>query len=190
MNILPTLTTDRLILHPFKMEDASRVRSLAGEWKVAATTANIPHPYEEGMAEAWIGTHLEAYESGKSLTLAIQLKSSNLLIGAISLQLSKANNLGELGYWIGVPYWSQGYCTEAGKAMLVYGFDTLGLNRIQARHIARNPASGRVMQKLGMQHEGTLRQSIFRWDRYEDAEIYAILREAFEELSKSNAKNY
>ena len=179
MTELPTLKTDRLILRPFTLEDAARVKLLAGDWQVAATTANIPHPYEEGMAEEWIKTHQGAYDSGKYLTLAVVLKSDEFLIGAISIQISRANNLGELGYWVGVPYWSQGYCTEAGQILLKYGFETLNLNRIQARHITRNPASGRVMQKLGMQHEGTLRQSIFRWDTYEDAEMYAILQEEF-----------
>ncbi len=179
MTDLPTLTTDRLILRPFSLEDAARVRMLAGAWEVAATTANIPHPYEKGMAQDWIKTHREAYQTGKALTLAITIKSDGILIGAIGIHLSKSNHLGEVGYWIGVPYWGKGYCTEAAQALVRYGFRTLGLNRIQARHLTRNPASGRVMQKLGMQHEGTLRQAIFRWDSYEDVEIYAILREEF-----------
>ena len=56
----------------------------------------------------------------------------------------------ELGYWIGVPWWNRGYATEAGRALLDFGFGTLGLHRIMAHHMMRNPASGRVMQKLGM----------------------------------------
>jgi RimJ/RimL family protein N-acetyltransferase len=179
MSKLPTFHTARLVLRPFSLMDAKRVRELAGAYEVAATTANIPHPYEEGMAEEWIGSHCKTFEDGTGLNLAIENKLEGLLVGAIGIHINKANNLGEIGYWIGVPYWNLGYCTEAARVLLKYGFETLGLNRIQARHMTRNPASGRVMQKLGMQHEGTLRQAILRFESYEDVEIYAFLREEF-----------
>ena len=81
-----------------------------------------------------------------------------------------------MGYWIGVPYWNKGYCSEAAKALIGYGFDELGLNRVFAEHMVRNPASGRVMEKAGMTYEGTLRQHVKKWDRYEDLKVYGILR--------------
>ena len=83
----------------------------------------------------------------------------------------------ELGYWIGKPYWGQGYCTEAARATLDFGFEQLGLNRIFAHHFARNPASGRVMQKIGMTREGRLRQHVKKWDAFEDLELYGILKD-------------
>jgi RimJ/RimL family protein N-acetyltransferase len=101
------------------------------------------------------------------------------LIGAMGIHISQSHNRAELGYWIGVPYWNQGYCTEAARAVLRYGFETLGLNRIQARHLARNPASGRVMIKIGMRHEGTMRQAVIKWEAYEDIKLYAILRSEY-----------
>ena len=97
--------------------------------------------------------------------------------GCVSLGVNKQNHWAELGYWIGKPYWSKGYCTEAAGALLDYGFKVLELNRIQARHLVSNPASGRVMQKLGMSYEGTLRQVVFLRGSYEDLAGYAILRD-------------
>ncbi|HKG93136.1 MAG TPA: GNAT family protein [Gemmatimonadaceae bacterium] len=82
---------------------------------------------------------------------------------------------GELGYWVGAGMWGRGYATEAARAVVSFGFATLGLNRIQARHFLRNPASGRVLQKLGMRCEGMHRQAYRRWGRFEDVAVYAIL---------------
>jgi RimJ/RimL family protein N-acetyltransferase len=110
---------------------------------------------------------------------ALVLRRSNELIGAIGLRVEAQHARAELGYWVGLRYWGQGYCTEAGYAVLDYGFNTLGLARIHASHFTRNPASGRVMQKLGMRHEGSLRQHVRKRDVFEDLEIYAILRSEF-----------
>jgi ribosomal-protein-alanine N-acetyltransferase len=179
MGQIPTLITSRLILRPFKLDDAPVVKELAGKWDIAETTANIPHPYKEGMAEEWISTHQEAFDKGEAVTFAITLKPDGMLIGAIGIHINKTNRLGEMGYWIGKPYWNQGYCTEAAKEVVRYAFEVLDLNRIQARHMTKNPASGRVMQKVGMKYEGTLRQSLFRWGKFEDAAIYSILQDEY-----------
>ena len=64
---------------------------------------------------------------------------------------------------------------EAASALVEYGFDVLDLNRIQARHMTRNPASGRVMQKIGMRLEGIQRQQVRVWDAFEDVAMYGIL---------------
>src|SRR5579863_2647719 len=146
----PTLETERLVLRPFDLSDAPRVQLLAGDRAVAATTKNIPYPYEDGMAEEWIGTHQERFEKGQLVNFAIVLKHGGELIGAIGLGLNLTQENAELGYWIGKPYWSCGYCTEAGHAVLGYAFDTLCVHRVHAHHLSHNPASGRVMQKLGM----------------------------------------
>ena len=175
---IPTLITNRIILRPFVQEDSSRVQQLASEWDVARTTF-IPHPYENGMAEAWIATHQEAFENAQGVTFAIVLRAENVLIGAIELVANKAHQWAELNYWIGKPYWNQGYCTEAAQEVVRYGFEDFKFNRIQARHMANNRASGRVMQKIGMSLEGTLRQSLRRFGAFEDAVIYSILREEY-----------
>ncbi len=173
----PTIETERLKLRPFRPGDAQAVKTHAGEWDIADTTKNIPHPYEEGMAGEWIAGHAPAYEDGNGVTFAIVLRTDNSLIGAIGLRVDRDHGKGELGYWVGKPFWNQGYATEAARAILAFGFDTLGLNRIHAAHLARNPSSGRVMEKAGMLYEGTARQAMMKWGKYEDLVSYGILRD-------------
>ena len=175
----PTLQTDHLLLRPFTLDDAVHVKELAGQKEIASTTLNIPHPYEIGIAETWIKAQPEAFEKGESLTFAIVLKKEQQLIGAIGLEIDVRHDRAELGYWIGKPYWRNGYATEAARAVFAYGFVERNLNRIYASHFVRNPASGKVMQKLNMRHEASLRKHVKKWDKYEDLEMYGILRDEF-----------
>ena len=169
----PRLTTDRLVLRPFSHEDAKDVQRLAGDWEVAATT-EVPHPYEDGMAEEWIGGHEAAFQRGSEIVFAITLGSGGL-VGAIGLSINEKHRRGELGYWIGTAFWNNGYCTEAVRAVVRYGLEELVLNRIEARHMTKNPASGRVMAKAGMKLEGVMRQQVLRRDSFEDMAIYGVL---------------
>ncbi len=179
----PTLETPRLILRPFVDSDASAVQHLAGDRLIADTTLSIPHPYEDGVAEQWIETHKPGYEAGTLAVFAIVHRDSEQLIGAIGLTIDGELNKAELGYWIGRPFWNSGYATEAAIAVLDYGFVGLDLNRICAKHLARNPSSGRVMQKAGMRLEGTARQDTKKWGKYEDLVSYGILRVEWPERS-------
>jgi [ribosomal protein S5]-alanine N-acetyltransferase len=171
-----TIETARLVLRPFRTADADDVQRLAGEWAVADTTLNIPHPYEDGMAEKWISNHRDWFEYGEQVVFAVTLKPRGELIGCVGLKIEREDERAELGYWIGREYWGRGYCTEAARAVMDFGFEQLKLNRIEARHFVRNPASGRVMQKLGMTREGRLMQHTKRWNVFEDIEIYAALK--------------
>lgn len=181
MGDYPLITTERLQLRAFTEVDAKRVQLLAGSHAVAHTTINIPHPYEDGMAEEWIATHQQGYEKGESLVLKIVLQSDAVLIGAIDLVIVSQHQRAEMGYWIGEQYWGQGYCSEAAQALMLFGFRELQLNRIFARHFGRNPASGRVMQKIDMTHEGCLRQHVLKKGQYEDLVVYGMTREEYEQ---------
>jgi ribosomal-protein-alanine N-acetyltransferase len=181
-----SLTTERLILRPFSLDDAERVRQLAGAREIAENTATMPHPYEEGMAEEWIGTHEELYAKGENIHFAVCLKSTHELLGAIGLVINKDHDRGELGYWMGIPYWNLGYCTEAARAVIKYGFEVLQLNRIGAIHYTRNPASGRVLENIGMRFEGVRRQEMKRWDEYVDVASFGILREEYSLLHEKD----
>jgi len=172
---LPILKTARLVLRPFRAADAADVQRLAGERAIAASTLTVPHPYPDGAAETWIATHAGLWAERKALTLAVTTAADAVLVGAIGLALTMDDRRAELGYWVGVPYWNRGYATEASRAMLDFGFASLALHRIMARHLSRNPASGRVMQKLGMQAEGTLRHHVLKWGVFEDLVVYAAL---------------
>jgi [ribosomal protein S5]-alanine N-acetyltransferase len=172
----PSLATDRLLLRPFSARDGATVERLAGAHEVADTTLNIPHPYPTGGGADWIMTHADAWEREQGFTLAICLRPEHdTPIGAISIQFSLLHAHGELGYWLGADHWGQGFATEASRAVMSFAFTTLALHRIQARHFTRNPASGRVMQKLGMQLEGIHRDAFKRWNVFEDVAVYAVL---------------
>jgi len=171
----PTLQTERLILREFPLEDVPEVQRLAGAYEIARMTLLIPHPYEDGMAEEWIASLRPSYEAGEQVTFAVVLREVGDLIGCIGMGLNARDNSGELGYWIGVPYWGRGYCTEAAREMVRYGFEVLGLHRIYANHFGSNLASGRVMQKLGMSYEGTRREHYKKWGEYEDQVEYGLL---------------
>jgi RimJ/RimL family protein N-acetyltransferase len=171
--------TNKLILRPFVLSDANRVQLLAGDIKIAETTLNIPHPYENGMAEAWIGTHRESFKEGKGVTYAIVKNDTNELIGAIGLMINPNHRKAELGYWIGFPYWSNGYCTEASIALIDYGFEELDLNKIYARSLVTNVGSWTVMENAGMSYEGTLRQEVIKDGIAYDLKNYAILKDEY-----------
>lgn len=179
MKTKPILNSERLSLRFFEMTDASAVFRLVRERDIAATTTNIPHPYLEGMAEEWIGTHQTKFEDGELINFAITLTSTKELVGAIGLMVNRDFDSAELGYWIGKPYWGKGYCTEAARAVLHYSFNDLNLNRVYAFHYLINPASGKVMEKIGMKKEGIARQHIKKWGVYHDSVGYGILRSEF-----------
>ncbi len=189
MNHQPTLATQRLVLRPMMLADAPDVQRLAGEYEIAANALDIPHPYPRGAAEAWIAGHEEGFLLGEMAVFAVVRADENELLGAIGLMhIDRGHQRGELGYWIGKPYWNLGYATEAASAIIAYGFGGLGLNRIYASHFTRNPASGRVLQKCGMAYEGCLRQHVKKWGVFEDVAIYGLVREGY--LTRSNGTGH
>ncbi len=177
---LPRLETGRLVLRGFTAADAPRVQRYAGDPDVALMTSNIPHPYEEGMAEAWIASHAAALERGTLYAFAVELPGEGV-VGACGLQVEPQQGRAELGYWVGKPWWGRGYTPEAARGVLAFGFGTLGLRRIFAHHLAGNDASGRVMAKIGMRREGILRaHELHRGERPVDMVVWGILAEEYE----------
>ncbi|NQV14217.1 GNAT family N-acetyltransferase [bacterium] len=184
MSNYPELHTDRLVLRAFQLSDATEVQMLAGAREVAEMTLNIPHPYSNGLAENWISSHKKDFEAGMGMRFAIVEKETAKLIGAIGLIITERFNRAELGYWVGKPYWGKGFATEATKELLRYGFQELKLNKVYATHMTRNPASGRVLQKIGMQLEGLLKQHALKWDQFVDLAAYGILAESWHSSQK------
>ncbi len=175
MVTIPTLMSDRLILRPFTTDDAGRIHDLLNTPEISDTTLNVPYPYPDGAAKGWIGTHAQAAADGKGWTWAITRRSDDVLMGAIGIDVVVEHQRGALGYWLGVPFWSQGYMSEAARAVVTFGFDTLGLHRIEAACLTRNPASARVMEKAGLVYESTARDFILKHGIFEDLATYALL---------------
>ena len=145
------LRTERLLLNPFRAEDAARVAALAGNWKVARMTARIPHPYSEELARQWIAEQA----LGDGCLCAIRLEEE--LVGAVGLERT-APGQHELGYWIGEPWWSMGIATEAAGRIVRFAIEDLGARVLNAGYLHDNPASGRVLAKCGFVLTGEVLQ--------------------------------
>lgn len=172
---LPVLQTPRLTLRAFKMEDAPIVQRLANDKDIATNTQNLPYPYEEYMAKRWIACHQDMFDNFELLNLAVVVKKTNELIGAIGFDIDQKNDSAELGYWYGREYWGQGYATEAARRLIHYGFTELNFYRIHSCHLKLNPASGNVLKKIGMTYEGCRPGHIKKWGKYEDLLLFGIL---------------
>ena len=179
MEQFPEIKTKRLILNGLKAADIPQIVTYAGDERIAATTLNIPHPYQEEDAIYWISKTQEGFKKQSQYTFAVRLQNTRALIGGIGLIMETRFNRAVLGYWLGVPFWNQGYTTEAASAIAHFGFETLGLNKIYATHLKSNPASGKIMQKIGMIQEGTFKQHIKKGDTYFDLLQYGLTQDAF-----------
>ena len=172
----PTLETKRLRMRPYAESDIAELLPLIGTHEVAATTLRIAHPYTEQDARNF----LELTQHPDKLWLAITLRTDGRQIGGIGLRIEQDQEHAELGYWLGVNYWGQGYATEAAKELVRYGFEELGMHRIFASHFKHNPASGHVLKKIGMRHEGCQREHIRKWEQFVDSELYGILQQEWQ----------
>jgi len=173
----PKLLTERLILRQPMSHDVPTLQKLINDKAIADTTLAIPYPYDLDMGHQWIKMVQERFNKDHGINFAIVLNDTGTFIGGIGLSYRLEYDSAELGYWIGQQFWGNGYATEAARAVVSFGFEQLGLNRIYASHFSRNPISGNVLHKIGMKHEGCLRQSIKKWGKCEDREMYGILRE-------------
>jgi [ribosomal protein S5]-alanine N-acetyltransferase len=183
MEPYPTLRTERLVLREFTLEDAPELHRLAQAREVARMMSRHPHPYEEGTAVKWIKGLRPMFDAGIGTTFAVVLREGGALIGRVSLYTRAPDGtavLGEegtglLGFWLGMPYWSKGYATEAVAEVVRYGFTECSLLRIRANHFGSNTASGRVLRKVGMSHVGTRPNYYEKWGNAEDREEYVLL---------------
>ena len=167
------LETTRLRLRPYSEADVAELVPLIGAREVAATTLRIPHPYTEDDARGFL---LMEQEPDK-LWLAVTLRSDRRQIGGVGLRIDEQHQNAELGYWLGVDYWGEGYATEASRELVRYGFRDLKLHRIYASHFQHNSASANILKKLGMRHEGCQRQHIHKYGKFLDSELYGLLRQ-------------
>ena len=142
------LETERLTLRAPRLGDAKAIAQLANDRRIAENTTRIPHPYRLADAETFIA---QVNRDGDELAFLITLDDEP--IGACGLaQLD--GPAPDLGYWIGAPYWGNGYATEAARAEIDHAFTALGHDAVQAGARVTNPASRRVLEKCGFQWTG------------------------------------
>ncbi len=140
------MKTKRLILRELNADDVQPIVALAGDWDVARMTSRIPYPYSEAQAQHWINS-LEPDE----LVRVIEHKGK--LIGMCGYTLLE-DGTAEIGYWIGRPWWGQGFATEATDLMARHCLRTTRATKLTCCHFADNPRSARVIEKLGFKRTG------------------------------------
>lgn len=171
-----TLETERLLLRPFAPADAPDLRHLLSDPAVSGTLMDVDGPLALDDAERMIAAWQAAAAAGAALVFAVVRRASATLIGYIDLQLAPEHQRGEIAYWIGRPYWWQGYASEAARRVVRCGFEDLELNRVHARCLRRSEAAARVLEKAGLLCEGTHRQGAFKDGVFEDVAFYGVLR--------------
>ncbi len=173
---VPRLETARLILRPLRMSDADDMFAYARDPEVSRHVLWSAHT-SILQTRAFLRASIRQYRQGYG-SLAIQRKADGKMIGTIGfVWVNREYRSAEVGYSLGRAWWNQGLMTEALRALVNYGFDRMGLNRIEAQHETDNPASGRVMAHVGMRREGTLRQRLVNKGKLVDVALYAILRD-------------
>lgn len=143
-----TIKTKRLLLRQLYCEDAPRIAELGGDWDVASMTARMPYPYTEAAAHQWI----DGIDPGEQV-YGIELEGQ--LIGVTGYTPAHSGSSAEVGYWLGKSYWGEGYATEAARAIVDHCFRREGFRRLTCGHFADNPASARVIGKLGFEQTGS-----------------------------------
>ncbi len=140
----PVLETERLVLRAPRSEDAKRVATLANDRRIAENIARLPHPYSVEDAKEWIAAANR--KAGEAIFL---LTAASEVIGACGFELR--NSVPEIGYWIGAPFWGNGYATEAARALIDHAFGERFYPALHAGARVSNPASRRVLEKCGFQ---------------------------------------
>jgi RimJ/RimL family protein N-acetyltransferase len=172
----PTLATARLRLRPFTEADADALYALHSDAFVLRYWDSPPWT-EPARAERFLVTCRQLAEEGTGARLAVDRATDGAFLGWCGLtRWNPEFRSASLGYCLTQAAWGHGYATEAARALLQWGFDTLPLNRVQAEADTRNAASARVLEKLGFVHEGTLREDCVVNGDVSDSWVYGLLR--------------
>ncbi|HCN56734.1 MAG TPA: GNAT family N-acetyltransferase [Exiguobacterium sp.] len=187
---LPVLKTERLVLRPLRASDLDDLFEYTQDEETARyVTWNANQTIEQ--AEQFLNYVLSNYEQGNEAPWAIVWKETGKMIGTIDFihLLLDDNKQAELGYALSREFWGKGIVTEAVARVMAYGFEELKLERIQARCMEPNIGSARVMEKVGMTYEGTLRRLIFIKGAFHDVKMYAMLRDEYAAVTQKKEAN-
>jgi RimJ/RimL family protein N-acetyltransferase len=142
------LETERLLLRPQTADDIAGIVVLLNDYDIARNLANVPHPYTEADAQGFLGRWNAERASGAAYPFLVTRKPDHRPIGGCGLRRGE-RGVYELGYWLGKPYWGQGYASEAARRVAGFAFRELDVPVVKASYFHDNPASGRVLAKLG-----------------------------------------
>jgi len=189
----PVITTDRLILRPPAPADADRMPPVYNDPEVAANTISIPHPYTRDDAVAAIEMFVQQRRSGAGFVFFIDDRATGGLVGSVGVERKNPPGRGELGYVVASAWRGRGYATEAARAMVGFAFETLGLSVVTAHAMLHNPASAKVLEKLGMRPLGVIAGACAKNGQSIDAHGFEMTRkewrhsQAGDETAKASA---
>jgi RimJ/RimL family protein N-acetyltransferase len=173
-----SILTDRLTLRQFKNGDIQDILEFISHPSVARAAPEIGPSPEEVRKYIEVQNSRPPFEQDKCTDLVIERKKDGKVIGLVSM-VPRAHHKASIGYALGVKYRGRGYATEAARALMEYGFEVLKYHRIQAETSTANPASYRVMERLGMRPEGQLREAEQHDGIWIDILYYGILATEF-----------
>lgn len=184
---MPLIETDRLILRPVAPEDAPRFAALCNDETLARNVARVPHPYTAEDAARFVNHAVSALAAGEEWIFAVCRDDAVIACAGV---MPFETGEGEIGYWVGAEARGQGVATEAGAAVMQYAFETLDTPRLTAGHFIDNPASARVLDKLGFRPTGETVQ-LFSLGRGEEVETVrlALRREAFSPPTRARIRD-
>lgn len=176
---LPALETERLLLRPLSLKDASQVFEYACDPDVARF---VTWEHHETLSDSmhFLQSITQQYIEGLASPWGIVYKENNRLIGSGGYHWwIKEHYIAEFGFAISSKYWNRGLMTEALKEIVKFGFETMRLNRIEAKCYPENIASEKVMLKCGLHLEGVLRESVLIKGKFRDLKLFSILRSEY-----------
>lgn len=171
-----TLSSDRVVLRELMREDWPAIHAYASRLDVCRFQPWGPNTPEQTIAFVETAIASAEEQPRRRYTLAVTLVEHGMVVGLAEMNVRDAGfAVGEIAYVLHPDYWGRGIATEAAQRLLRFGFEILGLHRIHATCDPRNVASARVMEKIGMQYEGRLRETMYIRDGWRDSLVYAIL---------------
>lgn len=175
------LETPRLLLRPFVTEDADAIYAAWTSDDEVTRYLTWPTHQSPDVSAAFLRYVTDSYSTPNYYNWGIVWKQTGELIGTISVvKCEDAIDALELGWALSRARWGQGIMPEAGREVLRFLFEEVGANRVFAGHDVNNPKSGRVMQKIGMVYEGTLRGSGKNNQGIVDTAMYAMMKSDYD----------
>jgi [ribosomal protein S5]-alanine N-acetyltransferase len=180
----PSITTDGLHLREIRSTDAEALFSLKSDPEVTSSYGREPHR-TIGDTRAWLQNVQDSYSRRDGIMWCVTLKNQDLAIGSCCFwNIDEDFHCGELGYELNRAHWGKGIMTEALPAVIAYGFNDLGLHRIEANPLQYNAASTNLLHKLGFTLEGTLRQRCVFRGQYFDQLYFGLLANEWRRVVK------
>jgi RimJ/RimL family protein N-acetyltransferase len=173
------IITQRLFLRPVWQDDAKQIHGLINDWDIVSKLARAPWPYQVQDAEAFAAYAEAAADADTEMTLAICLRPSNQLVGLVGCQKHDSSTW-ELGYWLGKSWWGHGFATEAARALLAGMFDSRRVPLLTSGYHLDNPASGKVLAKLGFTPGPEVRQLCRAQQREVPVQRLTLTRKAWQ----------